>query len=89
VAITPNSKVNIKNVTLNPTRTEAYKILEKMGVKVEFIEKENIYEPIGDIEVTNIGRLKSVNIDKNIAWLIDELPALSIAMAVADGISRR
>ncbi len=87
VAITPNSKVNIKNVTLNPTRTEAYKILEKMGVKVEFIEKENIYEPIGDIEVTNIGRLKSVNIDKNIAWLIDELPALSIAMAVADGIS--
>ncbi len=87
-AIIPNSKVIIKDVSLNPTRVEAYKILQKMGANVTFIEKENIYEPIGDIVVEYNGRLKSVEVSKNIAWLIDELPALSIAMALANGVSR-
>jgi 3-phosphoshikimate 1-carboxyvinyltransferase len=86
-AITPNSKTVIKNVTLNPTRIEAYKILKKMGAKISFVEKENIYEPIGDIEIAYNGRLSSVTVENNIAWLIDELPALSIAMAVAKGTS--
>jgi 3-phosphoshikimate 1-carboxyvinyltransferase len=86
-AITPNSKTVIKNVTLNPTRIEAYKVLEKMGANISFVEKENIYEPIGDIEITYNGKLSAVTVEKNIAWLIDELPALSIAMAVASGTS--
>jgi len=87
-AIVPNSKVIIKDVSLNPTRVEAYIVLQKMGAKVTFIEKENIYEPIGDIVVEYNGRLNSVEVSKNIAWLIDELPALSIAMALANGVSR-
>ena len=86
-AITPNAKVIIKNVTLNPTRIEAYKILLSMGANLSFIETENIYEPIGDIEVSYNGKLHAVTVEKNIAWLIDELPALSIAMAVANGKS--
>jgi len=86
-AITPDSQTLIKNVTLNPTRIEAYKILQKMGAKIEFIEKENIYEPIGDISIKYAGKLKAITVEKNIAWLIDELPALSIAMAVAEGTS--
>jgi 3-phosphoshikimate 1-carboxyvinyltransferase len=86
-AITPNSQTIIKNVTLNPTRIEAYKALQKMGADIEFIEKENIYEPIGDISIKYSGKLKAVTVRENIAWLIDELPALSIAMAVADGTS--
>jgi len=86
-AITPKSKVLIKNVTLNPTRIEAYKALKEMGAKVEFILKEDKYEPIGDILVEYNGKLKAIEVSKNIAWLIDELPALAIAMAVADGKS--
>jgi 3-phosphoshikimate 1-carboxyvinyltransferase len=85
-AIVPNSRVTLKNIMLNPTRIEAFKVLQKMGAKVEFIEKENIYEPIGDIIVSH-APLKAVTVDSNIAWLIDELPALSIAMAVAEGTS--
>lgn len=85
-AITPKSKVTLKNVTLNPTRIEAYKILEKMGVKVSYIKKEDIYEPIGDI-VVEYNELNGVTVDANIAWLIDELPALSIAMSIANGKS--
>jgi 3-phosphoshikimate 1-carboxyvinyltransferase len=86
-AIIPESKVVLKNVSLNPTRIEAYHILKKMGAVVEFIEKENRYEPIGDI-VVKYAPLKAVTVSKNIAWLIDELPALSIAFASADGVSR-
>lgn len=85
-AITPNSKVTLKNVTLNPTRIEAYKILEKMGAKVTYVKTEDVYEPIGDIIVEH-AILKGVTVDSNIAWLIDELPALSIAMSIANGKS--
>ena len=85
-AIIPNSRVVLQNLTLNPTRIEAYKILQKMGVDIEFIQKEDIYEPIGDIIVSH-NKLIGVEVSENIAWLIDELPALSIAMALADGNS--
>ncbi|RXJ57703.1 3-phosphoshikimate 1-carboxyvinyltransferase [Candidatus Marinarcus aquaticus] len=86
-AITPNSSVRIKNVTLNPTRIEAYQVLKRMGAEVNFIEKENIYEPIGDIEV-KYNQLNGVVVEDNISWLIDELPALSIAMSLAKGNSK-
>jgi len=86
-AITPQSHTTIRNVTLNPTRIEAYKILQRMGAKIEFIEKENIYEPIGDIHIAYNGQLQAVTVEENIAWLIDELPALAIAMATAKGTS--
>jgi 3-phosphoshikimate 1-carboxyvinyltransferase len=85
-AIIPGAKVTIKNVTLNPTRIEAYKILQKMGADVQFIENENIYEPIGDI-IVEYKELNGVTVDSNIAWLIDELPCLSIAMSIANGKS--
>lgn len=85
-AIVPNAKVTLKNVTLNPTRIEAYKILEKMGAKVTYVKTEDIYEPIGDIIVEH-STLVGVTVDTNIAWLIDELPALSIAMSIANGKS--
>lgn len=85
-AITPNSRVLIKNVTLNPTRIGAYEVLKRMGAEVNFIEKENIYEPIGDIEV-KYKELNGVIVENHISWLIDELPALSIAMSLAKGKS--
>ena len=85
-AIIPDAKVTLKNVTLNPTRIEAYKILEQMGANVTYVKTEDIYEPIGDIIVEH-NTLNGVTIDKNIAWLIDELPALSIAMSIANGKS--
>lgn len=87
-AIIPDSRVRLLNMTINPTRIEAYKILEKMGAEIQYELKTDVYEPIGDIVVKYNGKLKSVTVDENIAWLIDELPALSIAMACAEGISQ-
>jgi 3-phosphoshikimate 1-carboxyvinyltransferase len=86
-AIVEGAQVLIKNVTLNKTRIESYKVLEKMGAKVEYIQKQNVYEPIGDIKVSYNGKLNAVVVEENISWLIDELPALSIAMSVAQGQS--
>jgi 3-phosphoshikimate 1-carboxyvinyltransferase len=80
------SRVVLKNLTLNPTRIEAFKILEKMGAKIEYILKEDKYEPIGDIIVEG-DTLRGVEVSTNIAWLIDEIPALAMAMAVANGES--
>ncbi|NPA11650.1 MAG: 3-phosphoshikimate 1-carboxyvinyltransferase [Epsilonproteobacteria bacterium] len=80
------SKAVIKNVTVNKTRIEAYRVLEQMGAEVEIIQKENQYEPIGDIIVKG-DELRGVDVSKNIPWLIDELPALAIAMACAKGKS--
>ena len=85
-AITPDAVVVLEGVTLNPTRIEAFKVLERMGTDIEYILKEDKYEPIGDI-VVKYSQLKGVVVEDNISWLIDELPALSIAMAVADGKS--
>ncbi len=71
-AITPNSSITIKNVTLNPTRIEAYRVLQEMGADIKFIERENIYEPIGDISIKYGGKLRAVTVKRSIAWLIDD-----------------
>ena len=85
-AITPDAEVVLKGVTLNPTRIEAFKALQRMGADITYELKENKYEPIGDIKV-KYAPLHGIVVEDNISWLIDELPALSIAMACAKGES--
>jgi 3-phosphoshikimate 1-carboxyvinyltransferase len=85
-AITPDSEVVIEGVTLNPTRIEAFKALERMGADITYELTDNKYEPIGNITVKH-APLKGIVVEENISWLIDELPALSIAMACAEGDS--
>ena len=84
--ISKNSTVVLKNILLNPTRIEAFEILKEMGADIKYILKDEKYEKVGDIVVKS-SPLKGVEVSKNIAWLIDELPALAIAMAVANGKS--
>ena len=85
-AITPNSHIVLKNMLLNKTRVEAFKILAKMGAQVTFKETSGTYESIGEIEIKH-APLKAVDVSENISWLIDEVPALAIAFANAQGIS--
>ncbi len=85
-AITPKSEVILKNVLLNKTRIEAFEVLRKMGAKVEYNKLDSTYEDVGDIYVAH-NELRGVIIEENISWLIDEIPALSIAMALASGVS--
>jgi 3-phosphoshikimate 1-carboxyvinyltransferase len=85
-AITPDSDVVLQGVTLNPTRIEAFKALERMGANITYELKEDKYEPVGDIHV-KYAPLHAITIEENISWLIDELPVLSIAFACAKGVS--
>ncbi|MCQ2986894.1 3-phosphoshikimate 1-carboxyvinyltransferase [Helicobacter pylori] len=85
-AITPKSRLLLKNVLLNPTRIGAFEALKKMGASIEYVIKSKDLEIIGDIYIEH-APLKSINIDQNIASLIDEIPALSIAMLFAKGKS--
>ena len=85
-AITPDSDVVLEGVTLNPTRIEAFKALERMGANISYELTDNKYEPVGNIYV-KYAPLHAIVVENNISWLIDELPALSIAMACADGES--
>ncbi len=85
-AITPDSDVLLEGVTLNPTRIEAFKALERMGADISYEITDNKYEPIGNIHV-KYAPLHGIVVEDNISWLIDELPALSIAFACANGES--
>jgi 3-phosphoshikimate 1-carboxyvinyltransferase len=85
-AITPGAVAVLEGVTLNPTRIEAFKALERMGADIRYDLSDDKYEPIGTITVKE-APLHAVTIDEKISWLIDELPALSIAMACAKGKS--
>ncbi|MBH0305441.1 3-phosphoshikimate 1-carboxyvinyltransferase [Helicobacter pylori] len=85
-AITPKSRLLLKNVLLNPTRIEAFEALKKMGTSIEYAIQSKDLEIIGDIYIEH-APLKAISIDQNIASLIDEIPALSIAMLFAKGKS--
>ncbi|MBE0494966.1 MAG: 3-phosphoshikimate 1-carboxyvinyltransferase [Campylobacterales bacterium] len=86
-AIVPGSCVVLKHVLLNPTRIEAFKVLERMGTQIEYTVTDETYESIGDIRVS-YAPLHAVEVSENIAWLIDEIPALGIAFACASGVSK-
>lgn len=86
-AITPHSYLVLENILLNETRIEAFKALARMGTNIEFVEKESTYDSMGDI-IVSWAPLSGIEVDENISWLIDELPALAIAMSCADGQSR-
>jgi len=85
-AIIPDSDILLEGLTLNPTRIEAFKALERMGANISYEIKDNKYEPIGDMHV-KYAPLYGIVVEDNISWLIDELPVLSIAMACAKGES--
>ncbi len=85
-AITPKSRLLLKNVLLNPTRIEAFEVLKKMGASIEYAIQSKDLEMIGDIYIEH-APLKAIAINQNIASLIDEIPALSIAMLFAKGKS--
>ncbi len=85
-SIVEGSDVVLEGVTLNPTRIEAFYALKRMGADITFELKEDKYEPIGDIHV-RFASLEAIEVSERISWLIDELPALAVAMACAKGRS--
>lgn len=84
--IVPNSKIILKNIGLNPTRTGILEVTEKMGGNVKILDKKNISgEDVGDVQVS-FSDLKACKIEGEIIpRLIDELPAIAVLATQAEG----
>ena len=84
--IVPNSKIILKNVGLNPTRTGILEVAEKMGGNIEILDKQIISgEEVGDIQIS-YSSLKSCTIEGDIIpRLIDELPVIAVLATQAEG----
>ena len=86
-AMIPGSEVTVRDVGLNPTRTGLLEVLKRMGAKIEAEVTQTIPEPMGTIHVRG-AKLKGTGITHpEIPSLIDELPVLMVAMALAEGES--
>lgn len=85
--IVPHSKVTLKGVNLNPTRTGIIDILQQMGAKLSIEEQFSTGEPSGDITVEN-SALRPIHLtDEDIPAVIDELPLVALLAACSDGQS--
>ena len=88
-ALSENSKLLIKNVNINPSRTGIITILKKMGVKIIF-KNQKIYkgEKNADIEIISPKKLNSVNCPTKLnSGMIDEFLVIFLVAAKAKGVS--
>jgi len=85
-AIHPDAEITTTGVCLNPTRTGALDVLEAMGADIEIANRRmEGQEPVGDVTVRS-SELRATEIGGDaIPRLIDELPVLAVAAAVARG----
>ncbi len=88
-AMLPGSDVTVTGVGINPTRKAILEVLRKMGAGVEISPVGNgLFEPLADISVKG-GRLRPVNLEGDIIpRVIDEIPIIAVAAALAKGESR-
>src|ERR1041385_6308249 len=76
----------IRDIGLNDTRTALLGVLLRMGAQVrEAVEDVDQIEPRGIVEVTGFPLKGTVIQGKEVPRLIDELPILSVAGALANG----
>ncbi len=86
--IVPNSELRIRQVGINPTRTGILQALIKMGARIK-IENSTIIagEPVADL-IIGSAQLTGITVNKEmIPEMIDEIPVLAVAMAMAHGES--
>jgi len=87
--LSPNSKLIIKNVNINPSRTGMITILRKMGVSIDF-KNEKIYkgEKKANIIIKSAKKLKAINCPSKLnSGAIDEFLVIFLIAAKAEGIS--
>jgi 3-phosphoshikimate 1-carboxyvinyltransferase len=85
-AAQPGGHLLVRDAGLNDTRTTLLGVLIRMGAQVrEAIEDVDQIEPRGTVEVTGAPLKGTVIQGKEIPQVIDELPILAIAGALASG----
>lgn len=87
-AAMPGSHLVLRDVGLNPTRNAIIGVLQRMGARIEVQTTVTRGEPMGDLEVFG-SRLRGTDIlEQEVPNLIDEIPALAVAAALAIGTTR-
>ncbi|WP_104203746.1 bifunctional prephenate dehydrogenase/3-phosphoshikimate 1-carboxyvinyltransferase [Billgrantia saliphila] len=88
-AITPGSNLLLEHVGINPTRIGVINILKLMGADLRLTnEREVGGEPVADLHI-RYTPLKGIDIPLDqVPLAIDEFPALFIAAASANGVTR-
>ncbi len=88
-SLSENSKLRIKNVNINPTRTGIITILRKMGIKI-YLNNNRSYkgEKIADIHIKSPKSIKAINCPSYLnSGSIDEFLVIFLVAAKAKGIS--
>ncbi len=87
--LSKNSKLIIKKVNVNKSRTGIIEVLKKMNAKIKIINKKKYKgEDMADIFVESTKNLKSLNCPKEMnSRAIDELPLIFLVCAKANGTS--
>ncbi len=88
-SIAEGSRIRLRHVGVNPTRTGVIDILRLMGARIELENPREVGgEPVADISVQG-ARLSGIDIPGQLVPLaIDEFPVLFVAAACADGVTR-
>jgi 3-phosphoshikimate 1-carboxyvinyltransferase len=85
-AARPRGHLLVREVGLNDTRTAVLGVLLRMGAQVrEAVEEVDQLEPRGIVEVTGAPLKGTVIQGREVPQLIDELPILAVAGALANG----
>jgi 3-phosphoshikimate 1-carboxyvinyltransferase len=84
-AAQPGSHLLVKNVGLNPARTGVLAVLIRMGAQVNEIVENSECEPCGTVEVRGASLRATTIGGAEIPNVIDELPILAVAGALAEG----
>ena len=85
-AIIPGSSVTVRDLLVNPLRTGLYELLEEMGAAVELANERIVSgEILADVTIGH-GRLQGITVPaERVPAMIDEIPALAVASAMAEG----
>jgi 3-phosphoshikimate 1-carboxyvinyltransferase len=85
-SVIKGSRILLKNIGINPTRTGILEVLKNMGADISIKNERNItYEPVADLLVKS-KELKGITISGNIIpKVIDELPIIAVAATQAEG----
>lgn len=88
-SLVPGSRITLRAVSMNPTRTGALDVLRAMGAHIEVAATASIGdEPVADLIVES-APLRACDVaGEEMLRAIDEFPVLAVAAAVAAGTSR-
>ena len=85
-AAVPGSEIIVRDVCLNTTRTGFLAVLERMGAHIERVNvQDRAGEPVGDIIIRGSELQGTTIAGDEIPSLIDEIPILVVAAALASG----